>query len=73
MGHGYRAVVLSAGVQIDVGPFWCGIPTLLWRWPRHRSGNCASANRWSLCYTLDIAVFGFVSDGAFNITHEAIR
>lgn len=64
IGHGYRAAVLSAGDRIDVWPFRCGIPTLLWRWPRHLSGSCASANRWSLCYSLDIAVFGFVSDEA---------
>lgn len=62
IGHGYRAAVLSAGDRIDVWPFRCGIPTLLWRWPRHLSGTCASANRWSLCYSLDIAVFGFASD-----------
>lgn len=25
-------------------------------------GTCASPNRWSLCYNLDIAVLGLVSD-----------
>lgn len=37
IGHGYRAAMLSAGDGIDVWPFRCGIPTLLWRWPRHLS------------------------------------
>lgn len=39
IGHGYRAAVLSAGDRIDVWPFRCGIPTLLWRWPRHLLGT----------------------------------
>lgn len=62
IGQGYRAAVLSAGDRIDIWPFRRGIPTLLWRWPRHLSETCASADRWSLCYSLDIAVFGLVSD-----------
>lgn len=73
IGHWYRAAVLSAGDRFDVWPLRCGIPTLLWRWPRHLSEICASADSWSLCYSLDIAVFGLVSDEALNITHKAIR
>lgn len=61
MGVGPRCCVRGpesmygrSGVEF---PHCCGGGLAIYCW-----GTCASPNRWSLCYNLDIAVLGLVSD-----------